>query len=233
MNKPIPDIKDPECFEKLEITNSKFIEIKTNDIFIIEMQYPLLKMDNGEERCFVREEVYQKLLLASKLLPKGYKFKILDAWRPFLLQEELFYKYSQKIIKEFNLEDKSEEEQKEFIKKFVSLPNKNVLIPPVHTTGGAIDLTLVDENGNELDMGTYFDEFTDRTNTNYYENTDLKIKYNRRLLYNIMTSVGFVNLPSEWWHFDYYDRFWAYYNNEPSKYEGVFEVKDVLKNLKQ
>ncbi|MBQ7307126.1 MAG: M15 family metallopeptidase [Clostridia bacterium] len=232
MNKPIPNVQDPKLYEKLEISNSKFVEIKNNEKFEVVMQYPLLKMDNAEERCFVREEVYQKLLIASNLLPKGYKFKILDAWRPFELQRELFYKYSEKIITEFKLQDKTKEEQNEFIKKFVSLPNKNVLVPPVHTTGGAIDLTIIDENGNELEMGTYFDEFTDRTNTNYFEDSDLKIKDNRRLLYNIMTSVGFVNLPSEWWHYDYYDRFWGYYNNEPSRYEGIFEVKDVLKNLK-
>lgn len=232
MIKPIPNIKEPECYEILNISNSKFIEIKSNNIFLVEMQYPLLNMENAESRCFVREEVYEKLLQASKLLPQGYKFKILDAWRPFLLQKELFYKYSEKIILEFNLQDKSKDEQNEFIKKFVSLPNENVLIPPVHTTGGAIDLTLIDENGKELDMGTYFDEFTDRTNTNYFENTNSIIKDNRRLLYYIMTSVGFFNLPSEWWHYDYYDRFWAYYKNEPSRYEGVFDVSKVLDNLK-
>ena len=74
---------------------NKFIEIKSNEVFKVEMQYPLLNMDNAEERCFVRIEVYDKLVEASKLLPKGYKFKILDAWRPFELQRELFFKYSE------------------------------------------------------------------------------------------------------------------------------------------
>ena len=123
MNTPIKKINDPLLYDKLDISNSKFLEIKNNEFIEISMQYPLLNMDNAEERCFVREEVYEKLVEAGKLLPKGYKFKILDAWRPFELQNELFYKYSDKIIEEFNLNEKTEEEKVEVIKKFVSMPN--------------------------------------------------------------------------------------------------------------
>ena len=77
-------------------------------------------------------------------------------------------------------------------------------------------------------MGTKFDEFTSRTHTSYYEDKENSvIKNNRRLLYNIMTSVGFTNMPSEWWHYDYLDRFYAYYKNEPARYEGVFTLEEV------
>ena len=45
------------------------------------------------------------------------------------------------------------------------------------------------------------------------------------MLYNAMTNAGFTNLPSEIWHYDYGNRAWAFYNNKPSIYKGIFEYK--------
>ena len=117
------------------------------------------------------------------------------------------------------------------IRKFVSEPIEEKDVPPVHTTGGAVDVTILDSNGNELEMGSGFDEFSDRTYTAYYENSkDERIRKNRRLLYGVMTKAGFSNLPSEWWHYDYGNRFWAYYNNQPAIYRGVFTKEEALWN---
>ena len=233
INKPIPSIEDPEITNRINISHSPFVKVIDNDYLMVEMQYPLLHMDNAINDCYMREEVYEKLIEAAKLLPKGYKFKIQDAYRPFALQKELYEKYRIELIDRFNLHNKSPEEVDQFIKQFISLPHKDPLLPPVHTTGGAIDLSIIDEKGDELDMGTGFDEFTDKTKTDYFEHQGNEIiRDNRRLLYNIMTSVGFTNLPSEWWHYDYLDRFYAYYKNVEARYEGVFEVDDVIKFLK-
>lgn len=191
------------------------------------MQYPLLGMKNAEEHCFVRREVYYKLLEAASLLPFNYKFKILDAWRPFDLQYELYEKYSIDIIKKFHLENCSNEYKKNIIKRFVSEPIANIDNPPVHTTGGAIDLTIIDENDKELNMGSQFDEFSKKTYTLYYENRDVNINTNRLLLYTIMTKVGFTNLPSEWWHFDFGDNYWSQYTNNPSIYNGIFTKNKI------
>ena len=46
-----------------------------------------------------------------------------------------------------------------------------------------------------------------------------------------MTSVGFTNLPSEWWHYDYGNANWAYYKKESPIYSGVFTEKDL--NIKK
>ena len=102
-------------------------------------------------------------------------------------------------------------------------------VPPAHTTGGAVDITILDPEGYELDMGSGFDEFSDRTYTAFYEKSaDENIKTNRRLLYSIMTNAGFTNLPSEWWHYDYGDRFWAYYMKKPALYRGIFTKGDII-----
>ena len=50
------------------------------------------------------------------------------------------------------------------------------------------------------------------------------VRNNRRILYYTMTKVGFTNLPSECWHFDYGDRVWSYYKKMPAMYKGIFEL---------
>lgn len=231
--KQIPKTEEPQRYEKRAFTDSKFVEIITDELFDIQMQYPLLKMVHAEPRCLVREEVYHKLVEASQKLPKGYKLRILDAWRPFALQQELYTAYSAAIIEEFKLEKCTEEQRKEVLRRFVSEPVDDREVPPVHTTGGAVDLTILNPDGIELDMGTGFDAFTDRTYTAYFEEAHLQtrdeglVKENRRLLYGVMTEAGFTNLPSEWWHFDYGDRFWAYYNKKEALYRGVFTKEEV------
>lgn len=226
----IPKAREPEVYEQSAFLNSAFVEIKNDEKIEVSMQYPILKMKNAESHCYVRCEMYEHLKKATELLPNGYKFKILDAWRPFALQKELYEVYKDKIVKMFHLQDCDRQQRDEIIKKFVSLPIENRLIPPVHTTGGAIDLTLINQDGKELAMGTGFDEFTDHAYVDYYETSDkTEIRDNRRMLYHIMTSVGFTNLPSEWWHYDYGDRFWAYYTKRPAIYSGVFTRNEVQK----
>lgn len=225
----IPSISAPQLFTSVKISCSRFVRLNDTDSFDISMQYPLMKMKNSVSDCFVREEVFDKLLKVSKALDGRYRLKILDAWRPLALQYELYYTYRELILKEFRLENEDDNLQSEIINKFVSYPSDDFMVPPVHTTGGAVDLTLTDINGNELEMGTGFDSFSDKTRTDYYETNsiDLNIRNNRRILYNAMISAGFTNLPSEWWHFDFGDRFWGYYNNKPAIYEGVFDISEI------
>ena len=185
-------------------------------------------MKYAESTCYVREEVYQLLIQAAQKLPVGYRFRILDAWRPFTLQEELYDLYSKQIIEDFKLEQYPSDEAKMIIKKYISEPIPNQSLAPVHTTGGAIDLTIIDKSGNELDMGTPFDSFSLKSYTAYFEDTtNPLVRENRRLLYHTMTQVGFTNLPSEWWHYDYGDHFWGYYQKKPAIYKGIFTRKEL------
>lgn len=233
MIRGIPDAAGPGRCEERNFIDSPFVEIKEGAFFDVRMQYPLLGMKHAETGCCVRKEVYEKLLEAAGMLPGGYRFRIWDAWRPFLLQEELYREYSEDIIRAFELESCTEEQKRAVIRRFVSEPVKDMEMPPVHTTGGAVDLTILDREGVELEMGSGFDEFTDRTYTAYFENEkNEKIKENRRLLYDVMIRAGFTNLPSEWWHFDYGDRFWAFYKGEPAMYRGIFTKEDIGESVR-
>ncbi len=230
----------PGEYHENAFADEPMVIIRPGDRILVEMQYPILKMKNAVSTCYMREEAAKRLIRASKLLPGGLKLKIWDAWRPFSLQEELYIKYRKEIISSHDL-DENDPLTEKIVRGFVSLPNDDPENPPVHTTGGAVDLTLCDENGRDLDMGTCFDSFSETTHIDYFEKnekteagrdlktgTDLtekkehEIRENRRILYQVMTDSGFTNLPSEWWHYDYGDKFWGYYNKMKTLYKGVF-----------
>ena len=83
--------------------------------------------------------------------------------------------------------------------RYVSNPAKN---KGRHTRGTAVDLTLVDDKGNELEMPTEFDDFTERAHSNYPNVSETVFK-NRALLQEVMKKHHFQTLPTEWWHFDF------------------------------
>ena len=208
----------------------EFVEVSSDMGIDVKMQYPLLGMKCAEKRCLMRREVYERLQKAQKLLPEGYYIRVWDAWRPFKLQEELYYVYRKQIIEDFNLQGLSEEEQNQEISNFVAIPNPKPDRVPTHTTGGALDVTLIDGEGRELNMGTEFDSFSPKAFADYFEKMEVagnkeweEIQSNRRILYDAMKGAGFTGISSEWWHFDYGDRLWAQHTGQPVKYDGVFE----------
>ena len=82
----------------------------------------------------------------------------------------------------------------------------------IHSYGMALDLTLVDAHGCELDMGTGFDDMTELSHPALEEGfvragrlSDTQVA-NRRLLREAMLQAGFHGIQTEWWHFDCGDR---------------------------
>ena len=194
------------------------------DVMDFEPKYLEQNIPGAIAEVYVRKTVADMLLKATAMLPEGYQFKIYDAWRPAAVQKALFDEYYDRLSKEYEGTGKTEEQLKELTMRFVSFPSSDPAKPFVHSTGGAVDLTIVDAEGRELDMGTGFDDFTDAAHTAYFEHAGSeKIRDNRRLLYNVMRAAGFTNYPSEWWHYDFGDRFWAAMNGRDSIYTGVYE----------
>jgi len=82
----------------------------------------------------------------------------------------------------------------------------------IHSFGMAVDVTLVDANGRELDMGTGFDDLTERSHPalerQMLERGELREEHlrNRRVLRDAMAAAGWRGINSEWWHFDGGDR---------------------------
>jgi D-alanyl-D-alanine dipeptidase len=82
----------------------------------------------------------------------------------------------------------------------------------IHSFGMALDITLLDERGHEVDMGTGFDDLTERSHPLLEtlllargEITPAQVG-NRQLLRDAMAHAGFAGIASEWWHYDFGDR---------------------------
>jgi D-alanyl-D-alanine dipeptidase len=166
--------KDSNAFVNLKNYSKDFVfdmKYATTDNFLKEKVYPC-------DECFLRVKTVKALLQANKsFLDKGYKIKIYDCYRPKAIQKKMW-----KIVPDAN---------------FVANPKKG----SIHNRGGAVDISLVDLNGKELDMGTQFDFFGKEASHNFLELSD-EIIANRKLLKDIMLQHNFKSFDSEWWHYN-------------------------------
>ncbi len=221
MQSAIPERKSPSGDTAFALSYEPLIKAEG---LVFEPMYYKMGLGGAVSECFVRQAVLEQLKLAQSFLPRGYRLKLWDCWRPYSVQLRLYEDYRAKLA--LSNPGLSEGELDALARRFVSAPVRDYFNPPVHTTGGAADLTVIDETGAELDMGTGFDHFGPEAETAYFERPgrDEKIRDNRRMLYWSMVKAGFTNRPSEWWHYDYGDRFWAYYAKKPAFYSGWFEA---------
>jgi len=146
------------------------LKYATVDNFVEEQMYEC-------PRAFLRPKAAQALLQVKEELEKGgYNLKIFDAYRPRPVQQRLWNKVPDR--------------------RYVAPPEKGSM----HNRGAAVDLTLVDAEGNELDMGTPYDYFG-REAWPEYQNLSEDILRNRLILRETMLKYGFNPTRSEWWHY--------------------------------
>lgn len=130
-------------------------------------------------RCFLRPEVADALKEANKIAKdKGVTLVIYDCYRPYSYQYKMYQIVNNPM--------------------YVAKPGKG----SNHNRGAAIDISLADENGQLLDMGGAFDDFSEISNY-LADGISKQARKNRRLLRKIMTRAGFKPYNGEWWHFDY------------------------------
>ncbi len=133
-------------------------------------------------KCFLHIDAYNKLLTAIKFANKlGYKIKIFDAYRPAEAQY-ILWEHTPDI-------------------NFLAHPEKG----SPHSRGVAIDLTLVDKNGDDVDMGTEFDAFTTLSFHSEIENISKEAQQNRLILLGIMSVSGWDFYNNEWWHYQLFN----------------------------
>lgn len=169
------DIRDIEGLVNVARLDSSFIidlKYATEDNFTGRAVYPV-------KVCVLQKETALKLISANDEFKKmGMKIKIWDAYRPM---------YVQRIFWDIVKDD-----------RFVANPDKN---GSRHNRGTAVDITLVDSQGRELNMPSKFDDFSCKA---YRDNESMKEEERRNL--NLMTEVmknhGFITIDTEWWHFE-------------------------------
>ena len=133
-------------------------------------------------RCFLKPAVAAAVLQAQQLLKEGgLGLKMFDCYRPRPIQQKLWDK----------------------------IPNASYVTPPwkgsMHNRGAAVDLTIVDADGKELNMGTGYDFFGRAAHQDNYD-LPKEVLANRKLLKTTMAKVGLKHIRTEWWHYSFYDK---------------------------
>ncbi len=177
-------IETQAALQNFAIDDTTFVNLKDfSSDFVYNMKYAtadnFLKSKVYDcEACYLRYKTVKSLLNANqKFLKKGYRIMLYDCYRPLSIQKKMF-----EIVAN---------------PKYVADPKKG----SIHNRGGAVDISLVDATGRELDMGTPFDFFGVEASHDYEELSD-EVKANRKLLRKVMTQNNFKIFESEWWHYN-------------------------------
>lgn len=205
-------LKSSSSFKKIYSTDStkKMAELKsmipaivydfryaTKDNFVKQPLYP-----RSTSVTFLRLPAANALASVQKeLTDKGLGLKIFDAYRPYSVTVKFW-----ELIKD---------------ERYVANPSKG----SGHNRGLAVDLTIIDlKTGQELDMGTGFDHFSDSAHHTFTALPETVLQ-NRKLLKEAMLKHGFKLFETEWWHYS-----WPNDRN----YEVLdIEFKKLLKLSKQ
>lgn len=157
-----------------------------------------------EETVLVRKTVLDKIVSASSNLPDGFRLKVLYGYRSLRVQRKFWEKVCSSIIQKNPKLTEREVEVK--ARRYSAMPDGK----GPHQTGGAADILIVDESGISLDFGTEYRGYGNKVPMHSKFITPEQ-KRNRKMLRNIMQSVGFVYYPGEWWHYSFGDQTWAAY----------------------
>jgi len=172
-----------------------------------------------EDAYYVRRTVAEMIKKAQKSLPQELSLLIRCGYRTPEVQTRQYKKdYEDLRIKEPTWNKAKLDIE---IVKCTDPPD----IGP-HCTGGAIDLSIIDKFGKQLDMGTAMGVFNLDTYT-YSDTIKPDVKINRKVLIDAMSKAGFLNFPAEWWHWSYGDREWAFANNQTAFYGPIDQRLDT------
>jgi D-alanyl-D-alanine dipeptidase len=135
----------------------------------------------SERRCFLRRPVAVALSRVQQALQlQGLGLKVYDCYRPLSVQRTFW-----QLVPD---------------ERYVADPAKGSR----HNRGAAVDLTLIDRYGDELEMPSGFDDFTEAAHRDSGKSSK-KAKENLKVLEKAMAAEGFDPFPTEWWHYDFHD----------------------------
>jgi len=166
------------------VSDTSFVNLKDySQDFVYDMKYAtddnFLKSKVYDcAECYLRYKTVKALIRVNeKFMKKGFKIKLFDCYRPLDIQKRMWTIVSDP--------------------QYVANPAKG----SIHNRGGAVDITLVDFDGKELDMGTAFDFFGKEAGHDF-TGFSKQINNNRNLLRKIMIRENFNSFDSEWWHYN-------------------------------
>lgn len=235
MTKKIVYIADPEI---LAIPIQECFEPLVDARMHTELDFGPPPESELTAECYtkMRATIFRRLCEAQTELPSGWYFRLYEGFRSLTVQQMLFDNEYQRVLA--RLPEASKEEIFHETTRLVS-PVTNLdgsaNIPP-HNTGAAVDIEIVKANGELLDMGMTAKDWCtvnpDLCSTDC-TNISSEARRNRMFLLEIMQYYGFVNYPTEWWHYSYGDRYWAYHNEAQHAIYGSADLLPGMSGFKE
>jgi len=183
---------------------------------------PLVRLDPRlGRRTFVRATLADRLLMADALLPAGIGLHVVEGHRSPAAQQAIVNSYSAELCAAHP--GISPSELRRLSSRFVA----PLEVAP-HVAGAAVDLTLVDACGQQLDLGTPIDATPEQSDGACYFAADgigADARAHRELLARVLGEVGLVNYPTEWWHWSFGDRYWALVTGASHALYGPVDVR--------
>ncbi|GHD65366.1 M15 family metallopeptidase [Streptomyces goshikiensis] len=172
-----------ECGERL-------VDVRAAGSLLVDAR----KQDPADAFAYLREGVLERLLKAQAALPQDVRLLFVEGYRPPSLQREYFEEYASQLRAIHP--EWSARQVHSAASRYVSPPD----IAP-HSAGAAVDLTLADAGGRELDLGTRMNADPEESEGACYThaaNIGEEARANRRLLGSALAAAGLVNYPTEW-----------------------------------
>ena len=172
---------------------------------------------------FVRRGVLERLRIADLALPAGINLRVVEGCRSSRDQAAIIAAYGDQV--RAARPGASAQELHELTSRYVA-----PLETAPHVAGAAVDLTLVDADGRELWMGSALDATPEESDGGCFmaaEGLDDMAMIHRAMLVAALEPTGLVNYPTEWWHWSFGDRYWAYVTGATHALYGPLPMADA------
>jgi zinc D-Ala-D-Ala dipeptidase len=172
--------------------------------------YPDLRIDRPRytyrRETLVREPIAYMLGEANRRLPAGYYLAVVEGWRPLHIQRRMYLGIWRRYAERHP--DWSETKLRRTVNRYTAPINGKV--PPPHSTGAAVDMILVREDGSPHDHVTPFERFDPASFGFNAPGLSDSARRTRDILAEALSATKLTNYPSEYWHWSYGDQGWAY-----------------------
>jgi D-alanyl-D-alanine dipeptidase len=190
------------------------------------------RVDGAIDRLWLRATVADKLArVNARAGQAGLELFLFDAWRPREVQAYFHDVWMPRALqrRDPSLTGAALTEE---VERYWAAPSDSADSPAPHATAAAVDLTLRWKGGEQLWMGSLFDDVTALAHRDRFENldaenfsfSDQEARANRRLLHWLMAEEGFAGHPDEWWHFSWGDQMWAALTGVAAAHYGLASV---------
>ncbi len=226
MRRPWNDVVIADCGEPLASLKPRFLCLEPHPYARVGAPY-----GEGGDPYRLRSGVLERLQRAQDQLSAAQdpvagslQLAIFDAWRPLQVQAYMVRHTVRELCQQRGVDplDPAQgvalEAVERDVGRFWAPPSRDPGMPPPHSTGAAVDLTLADTTGHVLAMGGEIDAIGEESIPDAHASAaeqdplgDAALWHGRRcLLHDVMRAAGFVRHPNEWWHFSHGDQLWAW-----------------------